>query len=103
MARFLVRVELHDADEGENTYEHLHDEMENVGFLKTIFVDDEEKKLPPAEYIFKGEGSTSKEAVYKLAKDAAGKALKKAGVDTLPGIVVAEIVGSLYVGGLEDA
>jgi hypothetical protein len=99
---FLVRVELHDADEGENTYDHLHEQMKAASFDKTIMVAGTKKKLPTAEYTYEKAGAT-KQSVYKLAQIAASKAITDAGLSSVPGIVVAEVVGDLWVGGLEDA
>ena len=49
MAKFTIRVELHDADDDD--YETLHEEMEKRGFSKTITGSDNiTYHLPTAEY-----------------------------------------------------
>jgi hypothetical protein len=77
MARFMVRVELHGADE--NDYEVLHEAMEGEGFARQISSDDGVRyHLPTAEYF--REGDLSKQAVLKEATSAAAKTKKKAGI-----------------------
>ena len=50
MARYTVRVELHNADTY-NDYENLHKAMERQGFIRTIKdTNDVEWHLPDAEY-----------------------------------------------------
>jgi hypothetical protein len=51
MAKFITRIELHNADS--NDYETLHSEMKEKGFDKTI-KDDHNKEyyLPNGEYYF---------------------------------------------------
>lgn len=56
MARFMVRVVLHDADDNGSDYEELHGAMEMLGFSRII----ESSKgfvyhLPPAEYHMEAE------------------------------------------------
>ncbi len=69
MERYTVRIELHDADEKD--YERLHEEMDALGFVRTI----ENKSgttfhLPPAEYSYRGVEDI--DTVLTLAKAAAG-------------------------------
>jgi hypothetical protein len=70
MARFTVRVELHDADW--TKYEVLHKHMENAGFTRTIA----DAKgvlyhLPLAEYNY--DGNATKEEVLEKAKACAAR------------------------------
>ena len=103
MARFLIRVELHDAEHGDQTYDHLHSEMDSAGFERTVTVNGKILALPPAEYTVDAKDDVTKETVYNTAKEAAKTALKKARLTTTPAIVVAELKGGLFVGGLEKA
>lgn len=48
MPQFIVRVELHGADEED--YDTLHDAMEAHDFSRTISSADAKYRLPPAEY-----------------------------------------------------
>lgn len=48
MPQFIVRVELHGADEKD--YDTLHDAMETRGFSRTISSADAKYHLPSAEY-----------------------------------------------------
>jgi hypothetical protein len=74
MKNFLVRVELHNADE--NDYNVLHLEMEKEGFKKTIISKSKiEYYLLPAEYIKKGNFLI--EEVLTSAKKATSKTKKK--------------------------
>jgi hypothetical protein len=103
MAKFIVRVELHDARHGDQTYEHLHAEMESAGFNKTVHVNGRDLQLPPAEYLVDAKDGVTKKDVYDAAKLAAQAALRKSRLSTDPDIVVAEVAGGLYVGGLDEA
>ncbi len=68
MAKFTVRVELHNADESD--YEPLHEAMQDKGFSRTIKNGDGiEYHLPTAEYNFSGSGTTQQ--VLNAAKEAA--------------------------------
>ncbi|EDS8889510.1 hypothetical protein GQC79_004480 [Salmonella enterica] len=49
MAKYIVRIELHGADNPE-PYEVLHEFMRQYGFLKSLPVDDGYYPLPTAEY-----------------------------------------------------
>lgn len=49
MTNYTVRVELHDADDG-NEYEELHEAMRLEGFSRSISIDGVRYKLPSAEY-----------------------------------------------------
>lgn len=73
MARFTVRVELHDASWEQ--YEKLYDEMAARGFIDTISYQGGTVKLPPAEYNF--DGNATKEQVLEKAKDAAAQVVRK--------------------------
>ncbi|HGJ5882367.1 hypothetical protein [Arsenophonus sp.] len=54
MAKYMVRVELHDADSKQ--YEILHERMESLGFYRTLMSDNNRLlKLPDATY----QGDTS--------------------------------------------
>ena len=75
MAQFMVRVELHEADEDD--YETLHEAMEGEGFARQISSDDGVVyRLPTAEYY--REGNLSKQEVLDKAKNAVSKTRKKA-------------------------
>jgi len=51
MAKFITRIELHEADSSD--YDTLHEEMKNEGFDKTINGDDNKAyHLPNGEYYF---------------------------------------------------
>ena len=77
MAQFMVRVELHAADEDD--YEALHEAMEGEGFSRQISSDDDVLyHLPTAEYY--REGRLSKQDVMKETKRAVAKTKKKAGI-----------------------
>lgn len=77
MALFIVRVELHGADEDD--YETLHEAMEGEGFARQISSDDGVLyHLPTAEYY--REGNLSKQDVLDEAKSAVAKTEKKAGI-----------------------
>lgn len=70
MARFTVRVVLHDS-EGDD-YDDLHEYMEQAGFGRTITnVEGVVYKLPPAEYNYTG--TITPENVRKKAYQAAKK------------------------------
>lgn len=73
MSQFIVRVELHDADEAD--YEKLHDHMKAAGFVREVVVDGVTRMLPPAEYF--ANASDTIERVEQLASGAATKTLKK--------------------------
>ena len=74
MARFITRVELHDADYDD--YETLHTAMEAEGFERTITSDDEiTYHLPTAEYY--READLTRQEVLTAAKRAAAKTLRK--------------------------
>jgi hypothetical protein len=69
MASFTVRVELHNATEGD--YEELHTAMENEGFIRTIQGSDGKVyRLPTAEYNRILDGLT-RNTVLQDAKSAA--------------------------------
>jgi hypothetical protein len=68
MAKFTIRVELHDAREED--YENLHAAMEKQGFSRTITDDDGVSyHLPPAEY--NRLGQLTRDQVLESAKNAA--------------------------------
>ncbi len=58
MSDYTVRVELHDADDGD--YENLHHAMEKAGFIRWIEGGGEKKyRLPTAEYNLMGSALTT--------------------------------------------
>ena len=80
---FIVRVELHSADEDD--YDTLHKAMRDRGFSQTVIFDNGlEYHLPPAEYYAEGERTSSE--LLRLAQAAA----RKTGLSA--SIVVAETV-----------
>lgn len=93
MAKFTVRVELHDA--ASEDYEKLHEEMSKQGFADTITdANGSMKKMPPAEYNYDGE--VTREQVLKKAQSGASQVLKSYAV------LVTESKGRAW-SGLEDA
>jgi len=74
MARYTVRVELHEANQ--NDYEDLHDYMQQEGFRRYI-TDDKGKKyqLPTAEYNIDDPGN--KNAVLAKTRKAAARTYKE--------------------------
>ncbi len=93
MAKFTVRVELHDDEDGD--YPKLHKQMEKRGFERTIEVDGTLYQLPDASYVYKGD--ETKEQVYDKARAAANAIGRDAG------IVVTKSDGGRFVGGLHKA
>ena len=90
MARFIVRVELHDASTWQD-YELLHKKMEAEGFTRTITGSNGVTyHLPPAEYEM--QGSYSKEEVLTKAERAASQTRKR------HGIIVTEANGQIWRG-----
>jgi hypothetical protein len=76
MARFITRVELHNADYDD--YETLHSAMEAEGFERTITSDDGVTyHLPTAEYY--READLTRQEVLDSAKRAAAKTQRKFG------------------------
>lgn len=73
MARFTVRVELHDASLEQ--YEKLYEKMAAYGFTDIIPTTDTPVKMPPAEYNF--EGQVTKEQVLEKAKSCAAQVVRK--------------------------
>lgn len=74
MARFTVRVELHDAEW--RHYETLYENMANQGFSDVITTDQGGKvKMPPGEYNYIGE--VAKDEVLAKAERAATGTGKK--------------------------
>lgn len=89
MARFTVRIELHNAtwDDYKEMYKHL----EKQGITDVIAADDGQKyKLPPAEYNY--EGNASRTQVLKMAKASAAK------VSRSYAVVVTESAGRTWYG-----
>lgn len=86
MAKFITRIELHNA--GSDDYEKLHEEMEKEGFEKTITSSDgKEYSLPDGEYHYDKQvpinpGKEDYQIVLEKAKKAAQKTNKKFGVIT---------------------
>lgn len=77
MAQFMVRVELHGADEDD--YETLHEAMEGEGFSRQISSSESVLyHLPTAEYY--REGKLSRQDVLDEAKSAVARTKKKAGI-----------------------
>lgn len=76
MARFTIRVELHNARSGED-YETLHAEMAKEGFGRTIQFEGDPTvyHLPTAEYNYLGNIDT--DDVRDLAKKAAARTGKQ--------------------------
>jgi hypothetical protein len=69
MARFTVRVELHDVINEREEYGRLHEKMEQAGFRKYIETqDDESLALPTAEYRYFSSTETNKQVVEKAYK-----------------------------------
>lgn len=93
MAKFTVRVELHDEESGD--YPKLHMQMEKRGFERTLKVDGTLYQLPDASYVYKGE--ETKEQVYDKARAASDSIGREAG------IVVTKSDGGRFVGGLRKA
>ncbi len=69
MARYTIRIELHDAswDDYEEMYMHLTAQ----GITDIIASDDGRYKMPPAEYNY--DGSATRAQVLEMAKASAGK------------------------------
>lgn len=79
MARFMVRVVLHDAADDGRDYDKLHEAMERAGFGRTIRSDDGVTyHLPPAQYRL--DAVSTVEEVRGLAFRAAGATGLKRGV-----------------------
>jgi hypothetical protein len=73
MARFMTRVELHNASSNGEDYTKLHAEMESRSFSRHISSSDATYQLPPAEYYLEGDyerGSVLASA--KVAAEATG-------------------------------
>lgn len=73
MARFTIRIELHDAtwDDYVTMYEHLA----GFGITDIITSDDGvQYKMPPAEYNY--EGNTTRSQVLETAKQCAARVVK---------------------------
>lgn len=91
MAKFTVRVELHDLiANSENIYLILHDEMSKVGFSRTVVIDQIEYELPSAEYIIEKDLETKQ--VAELAGYAATSTKHKYS------ILVTESAGRSFLG-----
>jgi hypothetical protein len=89
MARFITRVELHDANYDD--YEILHSAMEAEGFERTVISGDEVTyHLPTAEYY--RETAVTRREVLGAAKRAAAKTKKKFAV------VVTQANGITWIG-----
>lgn len=74
MAKFTVRVELHNATRED--YTKLHQQMARYGFTDIIASDEGRKyRLPPADYHF--EGNATRSNVLEKAKAAAGSVVSK--------------------------
>ncbi len=72
MARFTVRIELHDASWED--YQKLYEKMDKQGFTDTISTEKGAVKMPPGEY--NHEGQVSKEQVLEKAKLAASQVVR---------------------------
>ncbi|MEM5024532.1 hypothetical protein WJT80_09275 [Enterobacter roggenkampii] len=68
MAKFTVRVELHDADS--NDYENLHEKMAAKGYSREITADGKTYQLPTAEYVSEKnlDVTAVRDEVKKIAK-----------------------------------
>jgi hypothetical protein len=88
MARFTVRIELHDATR--EKYTKLHEQIFLQGFTDFIEIEDGTYQLPPAEYNF--EGNIGRDDVLKKAKTAASSVVKKYAV------LVTESTGRTWYG-----
>ncbi|RZF25448.1 endoribonuclease GhoS [Paraburkholderia sp. UYCP14C] len=92
MAKFTVRVELHDEESGD--YPKLHKQMEKRGFERTLEVNGTLLQLPDASYAY--EGDKTKKEVYDKARAASDAIGRKSGI-------VVTKSGGRYVGGLAEA
>lgn len=92
MAKFTVRVELHDEESGD--YPKLHKQMEKRGFERTLKVDGTLYQLPDASYAYKGE--ETKQQVYEKARAASDAIGRESGI-------VVTKSGGRSVGGLRKA
>ena len=92
MAKFTVRVELHNEESGD--YPKLHKQMEKRGFNRTLEVNGTLYHLPDASYAYEGE--QTKKQVFDEARAASDAIGRKSG------IVVTESAGR-FVGGLQEA
>lgn len=92
MARFTVRVELHDADWDQ--YMKLYEKMGKQGFSDVIKTEKGAVKMPPAEYNY--DGTATKEQVLEKAKSAASQVVHSFAV------LVTESNGRTWYG-LDDA
>lgn len=100
MAKFIVRIELHDAEKGTNTYDNLHEQMKLSGFKKTISDGKVEKQLPTGTYFI--DSTTTTQQISQSAASAAKKALQDSGLTSIPALVTAEVNGLLIFSGLQD-
>jgi hypothetical protein len=90
MAKFITRVELHDARSDD--YEVLHASMKAEGFERTITASDGTTyHMPTAEY-FRQDNTATRMDVLEAAKRAATKTQKTCGV------IVTEAVASTWWG-----
>jgi hypothetical protein len=69
MTSFTVRVELHEAKDGD--YEKLHEAMEKRGFRRWIATAKGKLQLPSAEYSLSGSKVPTRDEVLKSAISAA--------------------------------
>jgi hypothetical protein len=73
MARFTIRIELHDASWDD--YEEMYGYLESQRIIDVITSDDGVKyKMPPAEYHY--EGAATRAQVLDMAKASAAKVAK---------------------------
>ncbi|QLP58464.1 DUF2622 domain-containing protein [Klebsiella quasipneumoniae] len=94
MAKFTVRVELHDSEDAD--YDALHKKMEAEDFSREITSSSGNTyDLPSAEYIYESETKTT-EDVGRLAKQIASK------IKARPRILVTKSDGR-WVSGLDGA
>lgn len=92
MASFTVRVELHNANDGD--YISLHKAMKNRGFVRWVRSKDGDKnRLPTAEYNMQ-DTALSRSEVLDRAKDAANSVKPK----PKPWILVTESAGRAWSG-----
>jgi len=92
MTNYTVRVELHDADDGD--YDDLHDAMAKKGFVRWVKSSDGEKsQLPTAEYNLP-DSNLDRDEVLKMARATADSVKSK----PKPWILVTQSAGRTWSG-----
>jgi len=92
VARYIVRVELHDTGDRSKAYDALHHEMGKHAFKQTITESRITYNLPSAEYAYHHAGEIRIEEVLRKAKAAADSTGKKYA------ILVSEIKDCMFDG-----